>query len=72
MPLLHVAIVPALIVALYKYFKKGGPVLPTLRTCGVSSLSGKDIQLANMEVLGESSGEPTRKKAVTPVTVHRR
>ena len=43
--------------ALYEYFKKGGPVLPTLWTCG---------EQANTEALGESSGEPTRKKAVMP------
>ena len=51
---------------LYKYFKKGGLVFPTLWTCGDSSLSGKDIQQANTEVLGESSGGPTRSKAVMP------
>ena len=41
----------------YMYFKKGGPVLPTLRTCG---------EQANTEALGESSGELTGKKAVVP------
>ena len=38
-------------------YEKGRPVLPTLRTCG---------EQANTEALGESLGEPTRKKAVTP------
>ena len=42
--------------ALYEYFKKGGPVFPTLRTCG---------EQGNTEALGESSGEPTGRKAVT-------
>ena len=46
-----------LLMALCNYFKKGGPVLPTLRTCG---------EQANTEALRESSGEPTGKKAVTP------
>ena len=41
---------------LYRYFKRG-PVLPTIRTCG---------EQANTEALGESSREPTGKKAVTP------
>ena len=48
---------PDTIMALYKYFKKGGPVPPTLQTCG---------EQANTEALGESSGEPAGKKAVTP------
>ena len=46
-----------LLMVLYDYFKKGRPVLPTLRTCG---------EQANTEALGESSREPTGKKAVTP------
>ena len=38
------------IMSLYKYLKKGGPALPTPRTCGDSCLSKKDIEQANREV----------------------
>ena len=53
--------------SLYKYLKKGGPALPTPRTCGDSCLSRKDIEQANKEVkrtLGDLN--QSGKKAVTP------
>lgn len=53
--------------SLYKYLKKGGPALPTPRTCGDSSPSKKDIEQANKEVkrtLGDWN--QSGKKAVTP------
>ena len=43
--------------ALYKYLKKEGTVLPTPRMCGDSSLSGKDIELANKAVKRSLSGD---------------
>ena len=54
------------IMSLYKYLKKGGPALPTPRTCGDSCLSKKDIEQANREVKHTLDLNQSGKKAVTP------
>ena len=54
------------IMSLLKIFKIQNPVLPSSSTCAYSSLSRKDLDHVNKEVMSALAGENSSKKIATP------